>query len=98
MRFSGAVGHWFLQRQAQLTLELLRALPGARVLDVGGGHGQLTRPLLEAGHPVTVLASSAALILLFGAPGHGDGANDAAALDDGQSAPAGHDAAAAGHH
>jgi SAM-dependent methyltransferase len=27
------------------------------VLDVGGGHGQLTRPLLEAGFEVTVLAS-----------------------------------------
>jgi SAM-dependent methyltransferase len=54
------VGRWFLQRQARLTLELLRAWPHARVLDVGGGHGQLTRPLLEAGHTVTVLASSAA--------------------------------------
>jgi 2-polyprenyl-3-methyl-5-hydroxy-6-metoxy-1,4-benzoquinol methylase len=27
------------------------------VLDVGGGHGQLTRPLLDAGFDVTVLAS-----------------------------------------
>lgn len=27
------------------------------MLDVGGGHGQLTRPLLESGHGVTVLAS-----------------------------------------
>jgi SAM-dependent methyltransferase len=60
LRFAGAVGRWFLQRQASLTLELLRPWPGARVLDVGGGHGQLTRPLLEAGHPVTVYASSAA--------------------------------------
>jgi len=52
------VGRWFLERQARLTLELLRPLPRARVLDVGGGHGQLTRPLLEAGHEVTVYASS----------------------------------------
>jgi SAM-dependent methyltransferase len=60
LRFAGAVGRWFLQRQAALTLELLRAWPAARVLDVGGGHGQLARPLLDAGHAVTVLASSAA--------------------------------------
>ena len=54
------MGRWFLERQARLTLELLRPLPGARVLDVGGGHGQLARPLLDAGHDVTVFASSAA--------------------------------------
>lgn len=29
------------------------------MLDVGGGHGQLTQPLLDAGHAVTVYASSA---------------------------------------
>lgn len=28
------------------------------MLDVGGGHGQLTRPLLDSGHEVTVLASA----------------------------------------
>jgi 2-polyprenyl-3-methyl-5-hydroxy-6-metoxy-1,4-benzoquinol methylase len=39
---------------------LLRAFSSARVLDVGGGHGQLTRPLLDAGHEVTVYASSPA--------------------------------------
>jgi SAM-dependent methyltransferase len=58
-RFGGGVGRWFLERQAQLTLELLSPWPRARVLDVGGGHGQLTRPLLDAGHEVTVYASSA---------------------------------------
>ncbi|HET8647525.1 MAG TPA: methyltransferase domain-containing protein [Vicinamibacteria bacterium] len=51
------MGRWFLERQARLTLDLLRPFP--RVLDVGGGHGQLARPLLEAGHQVTVLASGA---------------------------------------
>lgn len=56
-RFAGAVGAWFLEVQARLTLELLRPWPGARVLDVGGGHGQLTGPLVEAGFDVTVHGS-----------------------------------------
>jgi 2-polyprenyl-3-methyl-5-hydroxy-6-metoxy-1,4-benzoquinol methylase len=51
------VGRWFLERQARLTLDLLRGRERARVLDVGGGHGQLARPLLDAGHEVTVYAS-----------------------------------------
>jgi 2-polyprenyl-3-methyl-5-hydroxy-6-metoxy-1,4-benzoquinol methylase len=37
---------------------MLRPWPAARVLDVGGGHGQLTGPLLDAGHHVTVYGSS----------------------------------------
>jgi len=44
--------------QAGITLELLGPWPGARVVDVGGGHGQLVQPLLEAGHRVTVYGSS----------------------------------------
>jgi 2-polyprenyl-3-methyl-5-hydroxy-6-metoxy-1,4-benzoquinol methylase len=56
-RFAGAVGGWFLEVQSQLTLGLLAAYPGAKVLDVGGGHGQLTAPLVEAGYDVTVLGS-----------------------------------------
>jgi SAM-dependent methyltransferase len=58
-RFAGPVGRFFLDRQAETTLELLRPFPGASVLDVGGGHGQVTGPLVEAGHPVTVLGSDA---------------------------------------
>jgi SAM-dependent methyltransferase len=53
-RFAGAVGAWFLDVQARLTLSLLREWPGGSVLEVGGGHGQLTGPLLEAGYAVTV--------------------------------------------
>lgn len=53
-RFAGPVGAWFLERQARLTLELLAPWPKARVVEVGGGHGQLTGPLVEAGHDVTV--------------------------------------------
>lgn len=60
LRFSGPVGEWFLELQARLTLEALRGLAGARVLDVGGGHGQLTGPLIDAGFQVTVLSSDAA--------------------------------------
>ena len=57
LRFRGAVGAWFLDVQARTTLELLAPFPGARVLDVGGGHGQLAGPLADAGHQVTVYGS-----------------------------------------
>lgn len=57
-RFAGEVGRYFLDLQTALTLELLRPYPGATVLDVGGGHGQLARPLAEQGFSVTVTGSS----------------------------------------
>ena len=60
-RFSGAVGAWFLEVQARATLDLVGGLPGRpplRVLDVGGGHGQLAGPLADAGHAVTVFGSA----------------------------------------
>lgn len=57
-RFAGPVGEYFLDVQARLTLELLRDLSGASVLDVGGGHGQLTMPLIDAGYDVTVTGSA----------------------------------------
>lgn len=57
-RFSGPVGKYFLEVQARLTLELLRDLPGASVLDVGGGHAQLTMPLATHGYDVTVTGSA----------------------------------------
>jgi 2-polyprenyl-3-methyl-5-hydroxy-6-metoxy-1,4-benzoquinol methylase len=56
-RFAGAVGEWFLEVQAHTVLELLAPWPRAGVLDVGGGHGQLTSALLDAGHAVTVYGS-----------------------------------------
>jgi 2-polyprenyl-3-methyl-5-hydroxy-6-metoxy-1,4-benzoquinol methylase len=59
-RFAGPVGAWFLSVQAKATLELLAPWPRARVLDVGGGHGQITGPLLAAGHEVTVYGSEGA--------------------------------------
>jgi ubiquinone/menaquinone biosynthesis C-methylase UbiE len=57
-RFSGEVGKYFLEVQKQITLELLKPWPQARILDVGGGHGQLALPLVEAGYEVTVAGSS----------------------------------------
>ena len=59
-RFAGGVGRFFLERQAEAVLDLLRPWPGASVLDVGGGHGQVTGPLLDAGYAVSVLGSSPA--------------------------------------
>lgn len=58
-RFAGAVGAFFLEVQARATLEALRPWPGARVLDVGGGHAQNVPPLVAAGYDVTVYGSDA---------------------------------------
>ncbi|MDP3695857.1 MAG: class I SAM-dependent methyltransferase [Desulfocapsaceae bacterium] len=57
-RFSGAIGSYFLEVQAQITLDLLKDLPHASILDVGGGHAQLTMPLANNGHEVTVTGSA----------------------------------------
>src|SRR3972149_2530813 len=48
-RFAGPVGEFFLEVQAAATLDLLRPWPGSSLLEVGGGHGQLTGPPVEAG-------------------------------------------------
>ncbi len=57
-RFSGAVGTWMLNVQTEVTLQMLKDYPQATVLDVGGGHGQITAPLIANGYQVTVLGSS----------------------------------------
>lgn len=59
-RFAGPVGAFFLDVQTRLTLELLQPWPGARVLDVGGGHAQTVGPLSAAGFDVTVFGSTPA--------------------------------------
>ena len=56
-RFAGPVGEWMLGVQESLTVAMLASLPGASILDVGGGHGQLAAPLCRLGYPVTVLGS-----------------------------------------
>ncbi len=57
-RFAGDVGHYFLNVQEQLTLDLLADCAGAAILDVGGGHAQLTMPLSENGFAITVTGSA----------------------------------------
>jgi ubiquinone/menaquinone biosynthesis C-methylase UbiE len=57
-RFSGAIGGWFLKIQEDATLRMLSPYAGATILDVGGGHGQLTGALVRRGYRVTVLGSA----------------------------------------
>ena len=56
-RFSGSVGQYFLDLQAREVLRLLSRWPDARVLEVGGGHGQLAIPLVRNGFDLTVTGS-----------------------------------------
>lgn len=62
-RFAGPTGEWMLERQASGVRDLLEHIAVSssttrlRVLDMGGGHGQLTRLLLDAGHEVVVQGS-----------------------------------------
>ena len=59
-RFSGKVGDWFLGVQEEATLRMLAPYKEAKILDVGGGHGQLTTALIRHEYQVTVLGSSEA--------------------------------------
>jgi 2-polyprenyl-3-methyl-5-hydroxy-6-metoxy-1,4-benzoquinol methylase len=57
-RFAGKVGAWFLAVQLRAVRKLLAPFgPGATLVDVGGGHGQLATPLAACGYEVTVLGS-----------------------------------------
>jgi hypothetical protein len=58
MRFSGPTGAWFLRVQEQAILTMLSPYPDASVLDVGGGHGQMTDAVIRQGHRVEVSGSS----------------------------------------
>ncbi len=57
-RFAGRVGTWLLDEQWDAVWRMLRECPGQRVLDIGGGHAQLTGSLLDHDYDVTVLGSS----------------------------------------
>ena len=57
-RFAGGIGRWFLHIQLKATLRQIGNMKGVRILDVGGGHGQLLGGLLNAGHRVTVTGSN----------------------------------------
>lgn len=64
-RFAGPPGRWLLEVQTQILREFLGRLGGAKplkVLDVGGGHGQIAAPLIELGCEVTVVGSTAAAL------------------------------------
>lgn len=56
-RFAGSAGAWMLSVQKNATAAMLAAQPGATILDVGGGHGQLAIPLAALGFKITVLGS-----------------------------------------
>ena len=61
-RFTGAAGRFFLQVQERIVLDFLGQLSTRplNILELGGGHGQLTGALLKAGHQVCVHGSTAA--------------------------------------
>ncbi len=56
-RFTGSVGSWLLEKQWDAVHKMLHGCPGHSVLEVGGGHAQLTGALLDHGYDVTVLGS-----------------------------------------
>jgi len=57
-RFAGEIGAWLLKVQEDATLKMLTPYPKATILDVGGGHGQLTGALIQNGYQLTVLGSA----------------------------------------
>ncbi|NEO98904.1 MAG: class I SAM-dependent methyltransferase [Symploca sp. SIO2E9] len=57
-RFAGEIGAWLLKVQEEATLKMLAPYPNAKVLDVGGGHGQITGALIENGYQVSVVGSA----------------------------------------
>ena len=57
-RFSGQIGEWFINVQQDASLCMLAPHKRATILDVGGGHGQLTGALIRNDHPITVLGSA----------------------------------------
>ena len=57
-RFSGQIGEWFINVQQGASLSMLAPHRRATILDVGGGHGQLTGALIRNDHPITVLGSA----------------------------------------
>ncbi|MBA3562401.1 MAG: class I SAM-dependent methyltransferase [Gammaproteobacteria bacterium] len=56
-RFQGRAGQYFLDTQTAAIEDVLSDFDGRSVLDVGGGHGQLTELLLKRNYDVTILSS-----------------------------------------
>lgn len=59
-RFTGAVGKFFLEVQEHRIIAMLARIGAGpfRILEVGGGHGQITEALVKGGHSVQVQGSS----------------------------------------
>jgi len=57
-RFDGEVGRWFLAVQEEATSGMLQSYVCPSIVDVGGGHGQLTEAFLKQGSAVTILGSA----------------------------------------
>ncbi|RMD62925.1 class I SAM-dependent methyltransferase, partial [Candidatus Parcubacteria bacterium] len=72
-RFAGPVGAWFLAIQADAVRRVLQGLKIRTVLDVGGGHAQLTGPLCDAGYEVLTTGSSVRAGHLFQGRAEGRG-------------------------
>ncbi len=53
-RFGGKIGKYFLEVQTKAVLELFSPWPGAKILDVGGGHAQVAAPLVKNGFDVVL--------------------------------------------
>ena len=67
-RFAGSVGEFFLSTQRELVTQLLREnqiAPEHSILEVGGGHAQLTPTFVQSGHDVTVVGSHSQCRLLL---------------------------------
>ncbi|MBP7276039.1 MAG: methyltransferase domain-containing protein [Kiritimatiellae bacterium] len=57
LRFRGGVGKWHLDVQRKTLLRMLAPRPGVTVLDVGGGHGQYAKDLIDLRYDLTILGS-----------------------------------------
>jgi 2-polyprenyl-3-methyl-5-hydroxy-6-metoxy-1,4-benzoquinol methylase len=61
IRFSGGAGRWMLAEQLRCFWRVAKACgvtERAKILDVGGGHGQISNPLAELGYDVTATGSA----------------------------------------
>lgn len=56
------MGQYFLDVQTESVRKFLPASSQGRILDIGGGHAQLAKPLSEAGYNVTIVASDGACV------------------------------------
>ncbi len=57
-RFAGEVGAWMVETQSQIVEKMLSGRGWKDAIDVGGGHGQLVRPLRSALIQPTILGSA----------------------------------------